>query len=87
MDYELCSAQLRDMTEQRECSRAKAERLMTELTNRECALKSREVSILFLVFFSTFILLNFSSVYLGFCCTQLMHYAYYHLLMRMRIIN
>lgn len=44
MDYELCSAQLRDMTEQRECSRAKAERLMAELTNRECALKSREVS-------------------------------------------
>lgn len=43
MDYELCSAQLRDMTEQRECSRAQAERLMAELTKRECTLKSREV--------------------------------------------
>lgn len=42
MDYELCSAQLRDMTEQRECSRAQAERLMAELSNRECALKARE---------------------------------------------
>ncbi|KAF9422568.1 hypothetical protein HW555_001772, partial [Spodoptera exigua] len=42
MDYELCSAQLRDMTEQRECSRSQAERLMAELTNRECALKARE---------------------------------------------
>lgn len=46
MDYELCSAQLRDMTEQRECSRAQAERLMTELTNRECALKTRESELL-----------------------------------------
>lgn len=43
MDYELCSAQLRDMTEQRECSRAQAERLMAELTNRECTLKTKEV--------------------------------------------
>ncbi|CAH1636359.1 unnamed protein product [Spodoptera littoralis] len=42
MDYELCSAQLRDMTEQRECSRSQAERLMAELTNRECTLKARE---------------------------------------------
>ncbi|XP_053605018.1 axoneme-associated protein mst101(2) isoform X3 [Plodia interpunctella] len=42
MDYELCSAQLRDMTEQRECSRAQAERLLAELTKRECSLKSRE---------------------------------------------
>ncbi|XP_047024915.1 axoneme-associated protein mst101(2) isoform X2 [Helicoverpa zea] len=42
MDYELCSAQLRDMTEQRECSRSQAERLMAELSNRECALKARE---------------------------------------------
>lgn len=48
MDYELCSAQLRDMTEQRECSRAQAERLMAELTNRECVLKAREVSDSFL---------------------------------------
>lgn len=44
MDYELCSAQLRDMTEQRECSRAQAERLMAELAKRECTLKDREVS-------------------------------------------
>lgn len=43
MDYELCSAQLRDMTEQRECSRGQAERLMGELNKRECALKAREV--------------------------------------------
>lgn len=42
MDYELCSAQLRDMTEQRECSRAQAERLMSELKNREVVLKVRE---------------------------------------------
>ncbi|XP_013141613.1 PREDICTED: myosin-7 isoform X2 [Papilio polytes] len=42
MDYELCTAQLRDMTEQRECSRAQAERLMAELSQRECALKARE---------------------------------------------
>ncbi|KAI8421903.1 hypothetical protein MSG28_009832, partial [Choristoneura fumiferana] len=42
MDYELCSAQLRDMTEQRECSRAQAERLMAELTKKECALKQKE---------------------------------------------
>ncbi|KPI95855.1 hypothetical protein RR46_11568 [Papilio xuthus] len=42
MDYELCTAQLRDMTEQRECSRAQAERLMAELSQRECALKGRE---------------------------------------------
>ncbi|XP_059057391.1 rootletin-like isoform X2 [Achroia grisella] len=46
MDYELCSAQLRDMTEQRECSRAQAERLMTELSKRECALKTRENELL-----------------------------------------
>ncbi|XP_023954514.2 myosin-8 isoform X2 [Bicyclus anynana] len=46
MDYELCSAQLRDMTEQRECSRAQAERLMTELTKRECTLKARENELL-----------------------------------------
>ncbi|XP_013193637.1 axoneme-associated protein mst101(2) isoform X2 [Amyelois transitella] len=45
MDYELCSAQLRDMTEQRECSRAQAERLMGELTKRECTLKSREAEL------------------------------------------
>lgn len=42
MDYELCSAQLRDMTEQRECSRAQAERLMAELASREQHLKMRE---------------------------------------------
>lgn len=48
MDYELCSAQLRDMTEQRECSRAQAERLLGELKNRECALRTREVSIVIL---------------------------------------
>lgn len=46
MDYELCSAQLRDMTEQRECSRAQAERLMAELSKRECALKTRENELL-----------------------------------------
>ncbi|XP_069357809.1 axoneme-associated protein mst101(2)-like isoform X2 [Maniola hyperantus] len=46
MDYELCSAQLRDMTEQRECSRAQAERLMAELTKRECTLKARENELL-----------------------------------------
>ncbi|XP_039754802.1 myosin-7 isoform X2 [Pararge aegeria] len=46
MDYELCSAQLRDMTEQRECSRAQAERLMAELTTRECTLKARENELL-----------------------------------------
>ncbi|KAL0880369.1 hypothetical protein ABMA27_002808 [Loxostege sticticalis] len=46
MDYELCSAQLRDMTEQRECSRAQAERLMAELSKRECTLKSRENELL-----------------------------------------
>ncbi|XP_026744507.1 axoneme-associated protein mst101(2)-like isoform X1 [Trichoplusia ni] len=45
MDYELCSAQLRDMTEQRECSRAQAERLMAELTNRECTLKTKEMEL------------------------------------------
>lgn len=49
MDYELCSAQLRDMTEQRECSRSQAERLMAELTNRECTLKAREVKHLTLI--------------------------------------
>ena len=48
MDYELCSAQLRDMTEQRECSRAQAEQLMNELSNKECALKAKEVSFLHL---------------------------------------
>ncbi|XP_061714091.1 myosin-6-like isoform X2 [Cydia pomonella] len=42
MDYELCSAQLRDMTEQRECSRAQAERLMAELNRNECALKLKQ---------------------------------------------
>ncbi|XP_075975474.1 uncharacterized protein LOC142976122 isoform X3 [Anticarsia gemmatalis] len=46
MDYELCSAQLRDMTEQRECSRAQAERLMGELKNREVALRARENELL-----------------------------------------
>ncbi|CAH2982699.1 unnamed protein product [Chilo suppressalis] len=46
MDYELCSAQLRDMTEQRECSRAQAERLMAELSKRECSLKARENELL-----------------------------------------
>ncbi|KAJ8716794.1 hypothetical protein PYW07_003421 [Mythimna separata] len=46
MDYELCSAQLRDMTEQRECSRAQAERLMAELTSKELALKARERDLL-----------------------------------------
>ncbi|XP_026496411.2 myosin-4 isoform X1 [Vanessa tameamea] len=46
MDYELCSAQLRDMTEQRECSRAQAERLMGELAKRECTLKARENELL-----------------------------------------
>ncbi|XP_063826893.1 axoneme-associated protein mst101(2) isoform X3 [Ostrinia nubilalis] len=46
MDYELCSAQLRDMTEQRECSRAQAERLMGELSKRECTLKARENELL-----------------------------------------
>ncbi|CAH2084508.1 unnamed protein product [Euphydryas editha] len=46
MDYELCSAQLRDMTEQRECSRAQAERLMSELAKRECTLKARENELL-----------------------------------------
>ncbi|CAB3246823.1 unnamed protein product [Arctia plantaginis] len=45
MDYELCSAQLRDMTEQRECSRAQAERLLGELKNRECALRARETEL------------------------------------------
>lgn len=43
MDYELCSAQLRDAKEQRECSRAQAERLLEELTQRETTLKKREV--------------------------------------------
>ncbi|XP_063534410.1 rootletin isoform X2 [Cydia strobilella] len=42
MDYELCSAQLRDMTEQRECSRAQAERLMADLNRNECALKHKQ---------------------------------------------
>ncbi|XP_063362437.1 interaptin isoform X1 [Cydia amplana] len=42
MDYELCSAQLRDMTEQRECSRAQAERLMAELNRNESALKQKQ---------------------------------------------
>lgn len=51
MDYELCSAQLRDMTEQRECSRAQAERLMAELASREQHLKMREVSLDFLIYF------------------------------------
>lgn len=46
MDYELCSAQLRDMTEQRECSRAQAERLMGELQNREALLRARENELL-----------------------------------------
>ncbi|CAH2047458.1 unnamed protein product, partial [Iphiclides podalirius] len=46
MDYELCTAQLRDMTEQRECSRAQAERLMAELNKRECTLKARENELL-----------------------------------------
>ncbi|KAL4709700.1 hypothetical protein ACJJTC_007431 [Scirpophaga incertulas] len=46
MDYELCSAQLRDMTEQRECSRAQAERLLSELSKRECTLKTRETELL-----------------------------------------
>ncbi|XP_045523402.1 myosin-2 isoform X1 [Pieris brassicae] len=46
MDYELCSAQLRDMTEQRECSRAQAERLVQELAERECSLQRRENEIL-----------------------------------------
>ncbi|CAG4929608.1 unnamed protein product [Colias eurytheme] len=46
MDYELCSVQLRDMTEQREFSRAQAERLLQELADRECALKSRENELL-----------------------------------------
>lgn len=46
MDYELCTSQLRDMTEQRECSRAQAERLMAEAKNREIALKSRENELL-----------------------------------------
>ncbi|CAH0752379.1 unnamed protein product [Diatraea saccharalis] len=46
MDFELCSAQLRDMTEQRECSRAQAERLMGELSKRECSLKARENELL-----------------------------------------
>lgn len=44
MDYELCSAQLRDMTEQRECSRAQAERLLAELGSRENELRTREVN-------------------------------------------
>ncbi|XP_041980148.1 myosin-8-like isoform X2 [Aricia agestis] len=46
MDYELCSAQLRDMTEQRECSRAHAERLMEDLSNRECVMKAKENELL-----------------------------------------
>ncbi|GBP38941.1 hypothetical protein EVAR_95691_1 [Eumeta japonica] len=46
MDYELCTAQLRDMTEQRECSRAQAERLMDELEKRETTLKARENELL-----------------------------------------
>ncbi|XP_026318741.1 axoneme-associated protein mst101(2) isoform X2 [Hyposmocoma kahamanoa] len=46
MDYELCSAQLRDMTEQRECSRAQAERLMCQLNKRECALRARETELM-----------------------------------------
>ncbi|XP_072932888.1 uncharacterized protein [Epargyreus clarus] len=46
MDYELCTAQLRDMTEQRECSRAQAERLIAELNSREAALKAKENEIL-----------------------------------------
>ncbi|XP_068634042.1 rootletin-like isoform X2 [Battus philenor] len=45
MDYELCTAQLRDMTEQRECSRAQAERLMADLSQRECTLKARETEL------------------------------------------
>lgn len=47
MDYELCTAQLRDMTEQRECSRAQAERLMGEIAKREITLKTKEVPIFF----------------------------------------
>ncbi|CAK1555248.1 unnamed protein product [Leptosia nina] len=45
MDYELCTAQLRDMTEQREFSRAQAERMVQELSERECALQARETEI------------------------------------------
>ncbi|XP_061378419.1 early endosome antigen 1 isoform X2 [Danaus plexippus] len=46
MEYELCSATLRDMTEQRECSRAQAERLAAQLADKECALRAREAELL-----------------------------------------
>ncbi|KAJ8723176.1 hypothetical protein PYW08_003088 [Mythimna loreyi] len=46
MDYELCSAQLRDMTEQRELSRAQAERMISELAHKELILKAREKDLL-----------------------------------------
>ncbi|CAG9135723.1 unnamed protein product [Plutella xylostella] len=42
MDYELCTSQLRDLTEQRECSRAHAERVIGELTENEGRLRARE---------------------------------------------
>ncbi|CAK1585652.1 unnamed protein product [Parnassius mnemosyne] len=46
MEYELCSAQLRDMTEQRECSRAHAQRLAADLQRRDADLRAREKELL-----------------------------------------